>query len=96
MAGEEPGDFNEKSIVDALEKVGATIQRLNLPGVPDLLVGYRQACFLIECKAEPGPRGGTSHARLTPEQEKFFFWWNGQRAVVRSPEAALRVIGAVR
>ena len=87
-------DANEKAIVAALLKAGATVERLHVPC--DLLVGYRGVNYLIECKLPKGPRGGTSHSKLTGDQGKFIARWRGQFAVARCPEDALRIIGAIR
>ena len=47
-------DANEKAIVQALERVGATVFRLSEPGCPDLLVGWRGQWFPLEVKAADG------------------------------------------
>lgn len=46
-------DATQAAIVKALRKVGAFVQPLHQVGAgcPDLLVGYRQRWFLIECKS---------------------------------------------
>jgi len=83
-------DGNEQEVVTALQKLGCTVERMHRPC--DLLVGYRGRNFLIEVKAPPGPRGGTSHADLTPEQKDFRDRWVGQFSVVRSVSEALEVV----
>jgi Holliday junction resolvase len=79
-------DANERGIIDALRDVGATVVQLSDTGVPDLLVGFRGASYLLEVKA---PRG-----TLTDEQTAFLALWRGQVAVIRSVDEALAVIGA--
>ena len=77
-------DANEPEIVDALEAVGASVLRAN---EVDLIVGYRERSYLIECKSEGG--------KLTPFQQDMLKTWRGHYAVVYSVDEALRVIGAV-
>jgi hypothetical protein len=80
-------DINEKHIVDALRDEGAVVIRLSAPGLPDLLVGWRDTTFLLEVKSEKGTLTG-------PEQD-FFEAWRGQCAIVRSVDDAKRAIGAI-
>lgn len=75
-------DKNEPEIVKALEAIGATVIRLDLP--LDLLVYYRKKLWLLEVKAEGG--------RLTKGQREFIEKHPGPVAVVREPEEAIRVI----
>ena len=89
-------DSNQAEIVQALEKVGASVRSLAAvgSGVPDLMVGFRRETYLLECKRPKakGQRAGT----LTPDQERFFDEWRGQVAIVRTPEEALMAIGAIK
>lgn len=95
-------DSNEKAIVDALVAAGASVTRLNETGVPDLLVGFRGATFLLEVKRPLGPRGGRHHhghdgdvGDMTDHQVKWWSKWKGVGpAIVRSPVEALAAIGA--
>lgn len=59
----------------------------------DLLAARAGINFLLEVKVPKakGERGG----KLTPEQEVFFKEWRGQKAIVRTPEEALRAVGLV-
>jgi len=78
-------DANEAAIVKALEQLGCTVQRLSATGCPDLLVGYHGVNWLFEVKVAKGT--------LTDDE---LFWhelWNGQVAVIRSVDDALRVMG---
>lgn len=94
-------DENERPIVQALERVGATVTRMDAAGVPDLLVGFRGETFLLEVKLPLGPQGGVHHngdgARdMTAAQVAWWGRWTGRKAVVvRSVEDALRAIGAM-
>jgi hypothetical protein len=85
-------DGNEKTIVDALRGIGASVVRLDKPC--DLLVGYRGANFLIEVKLPLGPRGGKAHSELNDLQKEFDQTWRGQFDVVRSPEEAVELLTA--
>ena len=82
-------DANQTEIVDALRRVGASVQPLHMvgQGCPDLLVGYFDRNFLLECKVGKG--------KLTDDQKTWHGDWRGQAFIVRSPEEALAVIGAV-
>lgn len=89
-------DANEASIVSALERVGASVQRLNHEGVPDLVVGFRGATMLIEVKMPLGVKGGSANRVLTPDQARWWTAWRGSRPiVVRSVAEALTAIGCV-
>lgn len=78
-------DANQKEIRDALESAGASIDT-RCPG--DLLVGFRGVTYLLEVK--------TAKGKERPKQVKFKARWTGQYAIVRTPEEALTIIGAVR
>lgn len=80
-------DANETEIVAALRKAGAYVWVIGLP--VDLLVGYKNHTFLVECKT-------TSKKRLTSLQADFFKNWSGSTlARIDSVEAALRMIGVL-
>ena len=80
-------DTNERLIIEALRSIGASVVQISAPGVPDLLVGFRDRTYLLEVK---GKRG-----KLTEPEQVFFRDWRGQCAVVRSVDEALRVMGAI-
>lgn len=97
-------DANEATIIIALRAVGATVQQLDIKGVPDLLVGYQGATHLVEVKnpeAKGGAKNGGLYTKgrgaLTPDQVKWFAGWTGARIheVINSDEA-LVAIGALR
>jgi len=77
-------DANEKEIVTALESIGCTVHRLDLP--VDLLVGFRARNFLIEVK---NPEG---RATRTSGQGKFFEMWKGQVRQVTTVDEALELV----
>lgn len=97
-------DSNEVEIVTALQQVGASVTRIGEPGVPDLLVGFRGETYLLEVKhvdakgrtvrrwsggRAPDERG------LTRDQQLWWNTWTGKPPViVRTPDEALRAIGA--
>ena len=95
-------DANQQEIVDALRAAGASVECLHRVGhgVTDLLVGFydhRVGLFngyemdgiyrnmLMEVK--------TASGKLTPDQVKWHAEWKGQKAIVRSVEEALALIG---
>jgi Holliday junction resolvase len=80
-------DTVERVIVEALRGVGATVHYISAPGVPDLLVGFRDVTYLLEVK--------TGKGEPTEAQQLFFSEWRGQAAIVRSVDDALRSIGAI-
>lgn len=90
-------DKGEGEIVGALRAVGATVVFLSMTDVPDLLVGFRNANYLLEVKNELGPRGGAGRdgQHLSDGQKTWHRDWHGQCRVVRSPLEALTAIGAI-
>jgi hypothetical protein len=84
-------DSNQKPIVEALKKCGATVQLITRVGhgCPDLLVGFRRHTFLLEVKAAEG--------ELQDNQVEWHRLWRGLPvSVVRTPLEALQAIGAIR
>jgi hypothetical protein len=87
-------DANEPEIVAALERVGASVTRLNGRGIPDLLVGFCGKTFLLEVKLPVGAKGGLKGRDLNEDQQTWWRKWTGSRLhLVRSPGDALRAIG---
>lgn len=84
-------DANHGAIVDALRAVGASVQSLAKvgEGVPDLVVGFRGANYLLEIKDGDKP---PSKQALTPDQVTWHAAWRGQKQVVNSVTSALRAI----
>jgi len=85
-------DTNQKEIVEALRKMGATVVSLASMkhGCPDLLVGYAGETILIEVKKD-------AKSKYTPDQLDFLGKWRGG-AICRidSVEAAIRCLGIIR
>lgn len=81
-------DKNEPEIVEALKQAGASVVRLSMPDVSDLLCAYAGTTFLVEIKTDEG--------RLTKGQTEFIKVWQGKVYVVRSVEGALEIIETLR
>ncbi len=58
-------------------------------GIPDLLVGYQGANFLLEVKDGTKP---ASARKLTPCQVRWHHDWLGQAAIVTSTEEAIALL----
>lgn len=84
-------DENQPEIVEALRKMGATVQHLSAvgQGCPDLLVGYEGLNLLMEIK---WPLGTPSQRELTPAQKVWHKKWRGHVAVVTSAAEAVRFL----
>jgi hypothetical protein len=85
-------DANQPAIVAGLRQVGALVQPLHMVGggVPDLLVGFRGALYLLELK-EPGKGGALTDAEFTWHQQ----WAAYEVHVVETLFEALAAIGAL-
>ena len=84
-------DANQTEIIKTLRQAYAKVFDLSGvgKGIPDLLVIYRNQIYLLEIKS--GKNG------LTKAQEAFFIEAHGcdKVGVARTPEEALRFIGAI-
>ena len=93
-------DENERDIVKALRKAGASVTGLNETGVPDLLVGYEGRTYLLEVKQQHGAPGAgmrKTDSGLRETQEKWWAAWRGLApAIVTTSLEALTAIGATR
>ena len=76
-------DANQQEIVDALKKIGCSVEIIGLP--VDLLVGYRAKTYLIEVK-RPG------HKPRTKKQKDFLKNWRGQVRVCETAEEAIKLV----
>lgn len=84
-------DSTEPAIVEALERVGAQVWPLDYP--VDLLVRFRGAWHLLECKTAYGK---AAKVRKRKEQAAQWNFIEGTGTpVVTTPTEALRAIGAV-
>ena len=75
-------DETEPAIVQALEAIGAKVERLDRP--VDLLVRFRGQILLLEVS------GITKYRKREPKQAEFLSTW--EVPVVRTPEEALKVV----
>ena len=75
-------DANERPIIEALRRIGATVYVAKEPC--DLIVGHKGRTVLLEVK---GP-GGT----LTKAQQDFFAHFTGEAYIVQSIDQALEVL----
>lgn len=78
-------DETEPAIVNALEAVGAEVERLDRPC--DLAVWFRGRIQLMECD------GITEYRKRDPDQLALLIRW--QIPIVKTPEEALRALGAI-
>lgn len=85
-------DANQKQIVTALRRAGATVQSLASigKGCPDLLVGIAGRNYLLEVKDGSKPQ---SQLHLTKLEEKWLFGWMGSWDVVYDIQDALVACG---
>lgn len=84
-------DANEREIIEALVRAGASVQQLSVKGCPDLLVGFvdpftgEPITTLMEIKGDKG--------HLTPDEAEWIQDWRGQVYIIHTVEQALEVIG---
>lgn len=84
-------DDNEPEIVAALEKIpGVSVYRLDDPA--DLLVGYRNVCFLFEVKNPETHSRRAGGGSETDDQIEFSKTWTGHYQVV---ETVLEIINTI-
>ena len=85
-------DANQAVIVDALRKVGASVQSLAGigKGCPDLLVGYKGVNYLLELKDGRKCRSAQS---LTPQEVCWHVGWKGSVCVVSTIAEAFKAVG---
>lgn len=88
-------DANQQDVIDAMRKLGASVQPLHRvgQGCPDLLVGYRQQNLLMEVKDGSKP---PSDRRLTPDQSRWLRDWKGPVFIVTSPLEAVGFLQNLR
>jgi len=85
-------DANQDAIVDALRKLGVSVEILSSQGhgCPDILVGFDSRNYLFEIKDINQP---PSKRKLTPDEAKFCREWNGQWDLIMDIEGALDALG---
>jgi hypothetical protein len=78
-------DWSERAIVDVLRLGGASVVRLSMKDVPDLLVGGWGVNELAEAKTDKNP--------LSDGQHKFKTGWRGAPVwILRSVDDALALL----
>ena len=84
-------DANQNEIVEALRKIGCSVQILSSvgKGCPDILVGRKGKNYLLEIKDGNKPK---SAQKLTPDQVDWHGKWNGSVFVVNSAEMAIEIV----
>lgn len=84
-------DENQKTIVTALRKAGASVQSLAAvgKGCPDLLVGYNGINYLMEVK---DGNKVPSARKLTIDQEHWHSVWTGAVHIVKTEDEALKIL----
>ena len=84
-------DSNQKEIVKALRKAGATVLHTHqLKNCFDILVGYNGINYIVEIKDGNKP---PSQRKLTTGEEKFRDEWEGgEYYIIESIEQALKLI----
>lgn len=87
-------DENQPEIVQALERCGATVWKVN--GTFDLIVGFQGKNHILEVKNPRLEKGGGRHG-LTPSQVKLMGGWKGDEIhIVENISEALEAVGIVR
>lgn len=84
-------DANQNEIVEALRKIGCSVQILSSvgKGCPDILVGRNGKNYLLEIK---DGNKSKSAQKLTPDQIDWHEKWNGSVFVVNSAEMAIEIV----
>lgn len=90
-------DRNHGEIVDALRKIGCSVQSLATigDGCPDLLVYSSAMGELMLMEVKDGTKPPSARA-LTADQCRWHSGWRGAVYIVTSVDEALALVGAVR
>lgn len=82
-------DNNHREIVDGLRGIGCGVLDMAKlgKGVPDILVLFRDRCWLMEIKDQGGS--------LTDSEQRWHRAWPGEVHVIWSLDEALKVVGAI-
>lgn len=85
-------DSNQKAIVDAIRKTGASVEVTSSVGngFPDIVVGFRNKNYLFEIKDPSKP---PSQRDLTPDQRVWHNLWYGNVKVIHTVDDALKEMG---
>lgn len=76
-------DSNQKAIVSILRELGASVELLHNvgSGCPDLLVGWRGKCWLLEVKGEASLKKFPNTNGRSPGQVEWHRLWKGTPVV---------------
>jgi hypothetical protein len=85
-------DTAEPGIIDALEGIGALVYQMDRPA--DLLVKHREIWHVLEVKTGRGKSLAIIKDKRQKQQQDFLMLT--KTPVVRTPEEALRAIGAMQ
>ena len=86
-------DDNQKKIVYALREFGTVQSLADIgKGCPDILFGINNNNYLIEIKDGSKFK---SQQKLTNDQEKWHYYWQGQVEVISSVEEALQFVSDI-
>jgi Holliday junction resolvase len=87
-------DHNQKEIVEALRKAGASVLVTSNvgKGFPDIIVGLAGKNWLIEIK---NPKSSYGKTGLNKIQKDFHSTWTGRVHVIYSIDEALKLIGLI-
>jgi hypothetical protein len=77
-------DSNQRAIIDALERVGVSVEVIGKP--VDLLCCVRGETLVLEVKNPDG------RDRITKEQAEFIARWPGRILIARTPDEAVRLV----
>lgn len=84
-------DANQNEIVKVLRSLGVSVLILSNvgKGCPDLLIGYRNKCYLFEIKDGKKPK---SAQKLTEHEFNFFQTWKGHATIISSVDEAIEFV----
>ena len=87
-------DANQSEIVQAMRRMGASVQHTHMigRGCPDILAGIRGVNLFLEVK---DGKKSPSKRRLTPDETEWHDSWRGQVAIVESIDDALALLNSV-
>lgn len=89
-------DQNEAGIVSALRQMGADVELVSMPDLPDAFVCHRGLVVAMEFKNPEASSKGSRKRKLRPGQEAFRVRWvaaGGRHARVETIDEALRAVG---
>lgn len=84
-------DSNQKEIVNAARKIGASVAVISSlgDGIPDAIMGFRGVNYLIEIKDGDKP---PSQRKLTADEQKWHNNWKGTVNIINSVDEILDLL----